>query len=355
MNSRLLASGALVAALLACQPQRPAPTAAAEPSAGKAAPVARYSDGAAPVVVTAEELDKSLRRELADLEQKTYEARKQGLEQLIDKRLVEAKAKAAGLEVEAFLKKELLAKVGEPTDGEARAIYERAKAGGQPLGPFDQVKPQIVGYLKQQKLQEVLRQYIEGLRAEAKVELLLPVYLPAKIELAVNGPSKGPDAAPVTIVEFSDFECPYCAKAEPAVKDLLELEKYKGKLKFVYVDYPLPMHSKAEKAAEAAHCAGDQAKYWEMHGKLFAVSPKLAVGDLKAYARELGLDGARFDKCLDSGEKAQVVEGHYKSGNEAGVNGTPAFYVNGRFLSGAPQLSNFVALIDAELAATAKK
>jgi len=187
------------------------------------------------------------------------------------------------------------------------------------------------------------------------VEVLLPVYLPAKVELAATGPSKGPEAAPVTVVEFSDFECPYCAKAEPAVKDLLELEKYKGKIKFVYMDFPLSMHPKAQKAAEAGHCAGDQGKYWEMHGKMFATSPKLSVTDLKAYARELGLDGNRFDKCLDSGDKAKVVEVAAKAGAAAGVNGTPAFYVNGRLLAGAPQVSSFAALIDAELAAVAKK
>jgi protein-disulfide isomerase len=131
----------------------------------------------------------------------------------------------------------------------------------------------------------------------------------------------------------------------------MELEKYKGKLRLVYRDYPLPSHSLAPKAAEAAHCAGDQGKYWEMHGKLFAATPKLEVTDLKAYARELSLDTGRFDKCLDSGEKAATVTGHFKAGEEAGVRGTPAFFINGRLISGAQPLSAFTAIIDAELAA----
>jgi protein-disulfide isomerase len=135
------------------------------------------------------------------------------------------------------------------------------------------------------------------------------------------------------------------------VKDLLELEKYKGKIRLVYRDYPLPNHNLAPKAAEAAHCADDQGKYWEMHGKLFASSPKLEVNDLKAYARELKLDEGRFSKCLDSGEKAKVVEGHAKAGSEAGVRGTPAFFINGRLISGAQKLEAFTAVIDAELAA----
>jgi protein-disulfide isomerase len=169
--------------------------------------------------------------------------------------------------------------------------------------------------------------------------------------VTATGPSKGPENAPITIVEFSDFQCPYCARAEPTVKDLMELEKYKGKIRLVYRDYPLEFHKLAPKASEAAHCAGDQGKYWEMHGRLFAATPKLEVTDLKAYARELALDAGRFDKCLDSGEKAKVVADHFKAGADAGVRGTPAFFINGRLISGAQPLEAFKTIIDAELAA----
>ena len=346
MRTRLLALGALAAAALACQ-SSPAKPAAAPAESGKNAPVARIGS----TVITAEELDKSIRAELADLDQKTYDLRKQGLDQLVNTRLVEQKAKAAGKEPGEFLRGEIMAKVGEPTDAEARALYERAKAAKQVEEPYDQVKAQIVGFLKQQKGQQALSGYIEQLRAEAKVEVLLPPYLPPKLEVAAVGPSKGEDKAPITIVEFSDYQCPYCIRAEQTVKDLLALEKYKGKIKLHYRDFPLPSHTLAPKAAEAAHCAGDQGKYWEMHGKLFAVSPKLEVADLKAAARDVGLDAARFEKCLDSGEKAKLVTESQKAGEELGVRGTPAFFVNGRLLSGAQPLEAFTALIDAELAA----
>jgi protein-disulfide isomerase len=109
------------------------------------------------------------------------------------------------------------------------------------------------------------------------------------------------------------------------------------------------MHSRAPKAAEAAHCAGDQGKYWEMHSKLFANSTKLDLGDLKGYAREVGLDGAKFDRCLDSGEKGKLVEMHKKAGEDVGVSGTPAFFINGRQLSGAQPAEAFKAIIDQEL------
>lgn len=349
MRIRHATLGALALAVLACQSPRPTP--AATPDAtGKNAPVARIAGQP----VTADELDKSIRNELNEIEQKTYDLRKQALDNLINQRLVEKKAKEAGKDVTDFLRAELAAKVAEPKDEEVRALYERAKAAKQVEEPFDKVKDQIVAFLKQQKGQAVLAQYLEQLRAESKVEILLPPYLPPKVEVAATGPAKGPENAPITIVEFSDFQCPYCARAEPTVKDLMELEKYKGKIRFVYRDFPLEFHKLAPKASEAAQCALDQGKYWEMHGRLFAATPKLEVTDLKAYARELGLDAGRFDKCLDSGEKAKVVAEHMKAGQDAGVRGTPAFFINGRMISGAQPLEAFKAIIDAELAALGK-
>jgi protein-disulfide isomerase len=348
MSIRHILPGALAVAVIACQSPRPTQAATADTAAaGKNAPVAKVSGA----VITADEVDKTIRAELAEVEQRTYDLRKQALDQLINQRLIETKAKAASLPVNDFLNKELAPKVAEPTDEEARALYERAKAAGQVSEPYDKVKEQITGFLKQQKKQTVLMQYVEQLRAEAKVEILLPPYLPPKVEVAATGPSKGPADAAVTVVEFSDFQCPYCARAESTVRDLMELEKYKGKIKLVYRDYPLPSHALAPKAAEAAHCAGDQGKYWEMHGKLFAGSPKLEVTDLKGYAKEIGVDLAKFEKCLSSGEKAKLVQEGQKAGEEAGVRGTPAFFINGRLISGAQPLSAFTAIIDAELAA----
>jgi protein-disulfide isomerase len=346
MRIRHASLGALVLAAVACQSPRPTPAATPD-AAGKTAPVARIAGE----VITAEELDKSIRNELNDLEQKTYDLRKQGLDQLINQRLVDQKAKAAGKDATEYFRGEVMAKVAEPKEEEVRALYEGAKAAKQIDQPFDKMKDQIVNFLKQQKAQAIASQYLEQLRAEAKVEILLPAYLPPKVEVEAVGPSKGPADAPITIVEFSDFQCPFCAKAEPTVKDLMELEKYKGKIRLVFRDFPLEFHKLAPKAAEAAHCAGDQDKYWEMHGRLFAGNTKLEVTDLKGYARELKLDAGRFDKCLDAGEKAKIVEENFKAGRAAGVTGTPAFFINGRLISGAQPLEAFKTIIDAELAA----
>jgi protein-disulfide isomerase len=337
----LLALLALAAA--GCQPKPKPPE-----------PVARIGSDA----ISAAELDKAVGADLKQMEaqyqQQIYQAKRQALEGIIQKRVFEAKAKAAGVATpEELIEKEVAGKIPDPSDEEVVMLYEQAKASGQQLPPIDQIKPDIIRFIKQQKAQRQLATYYEALKAEMKVEVLLPAYLPPKVAVEAKGPAKGPKEAPITIVEFSDYQCPFCVKAEKTVAELLAA--YPDKIRLVYRDFPLPNHPLAPKASEAAHCADDQGKYWEMHDKLFGVEGKLEVDSLKQYARDLTLDGDRFDKCLDSGEKAKVVSEHHKAGEEAGVGGTPAFFVNGRLLSGAQPLEEFKKVVDAELAEIAKK
>ncbi len=280
---------------------------------------------------------------VGDLDQQVggqvYELKKQALDTLVRDRILQAKVKKEGVaDVDALLKKA----VPEPTAAEAQQLYDQTKASRPDLPPFDAVKDQIFQYLKQQKTQ----QYIEGLRKEIDVKVTLPPYR-ATVEAA--GPAKGKDGAPITIVEFSDFQCPFCVKAEPTVEELLKA--YPDKIRLVYRDYPLPFHPLAPKAAEASHCAEDQGKYWEMHGKMFASGGKLEVDNLKKLAREAGMDGDKFDKCLDSGEKATIVNANFEAGKKAGVTGTPAFFINGRLVSGALPIEEFKKVVDEELAA----
>jgi protein-disulfide isomerase len=346
-------SFALLAALgaLACTPTsptqaKPEGAAAADPNA----PVAKVGGQ----VITAKELDEFAKSQLQQLDQQyqeqRYQVRRQGLESLIVKRLVEAKA--GGKPVEEFLQAELMDKVPDPTEAELKKVYEDAKGQGRDLPPFAQVKDSIVRYLKQQQAQKALASYVDKLKADAKVEVLLAAYRPPRVVVEAKGPAKGPEKAPVTIVEFSDFQCPFCTRAEAVVAEVLRA--YPDKIRLVYRDFPLPNHSDAPKAAEAAHCAGDQGKYWEMHAKLFANQQSLDVKSLKGHAKAIGLDTARFDKCLDSGEKAKLVEEGKQAGTALGVTGTPAFFVNGILVSGAQPFEAFKEIIDAELASAPK-
>ena len=338
----------LAAAVLAAACQAPRPPGQAQKQ-DPSTPVARIGGQ----TITAGELDESVKKDLAQLDQQyqeqRYQLRHQALENMLRKRAFEAKAKQKNMTAEELVTKEIADKIPEPSDEEIRALYERAKAGGQQLPPFDQVKGDIARFIKSQKGQGAIVDYYDNLKKEMGIEMLLPPYEAPKVAVDATGPSKGPAGAPITIVEFSDFECPYCVKAEPTVKALLA--KYPNQVKLVYRDFPLPMHSHAPKAAEAAHCAGDQGKYWEMHEKLFASQQKLDVPALKGYAKELGLDQGKFDKCIDSGDKAKVVEANKAAGSKVGVTGTPAFFINGRLISGAQPLEAFTAIVDQELKA----
>lgn len=161
----------------------------------------------------------------------------------------------------------------------------------------------------------------------------------------------GDENAPVTIVEFSDYECPFCGRHFTQTYPQLKKEYVDtGKVKIVFRDYPLPFHPAAQKAAEAAECAGDQGKYWEMHNKLFSNQQALGVADLKKYAGELAIKQSEFDECLDSGKYASEVQSDLSDGSAYGVSGTPSFFINGMLLVGAQPYSEFKRMIDAELA-----
>jgi len=278
-----------------------------------------------------------------------YEARQQALTDMLNDALLEREAKAQGISTEALLQKEVAAKVPDPTPAEIDQVWEANKAR-LPGKTKEQVTPDITKWLKDQKSQQVQQTFIQGLRAKYKVQVLLE---PPRVAVAVDDdPSLGPANAPVTIVEFSDFQCPFCSRAESTVKAVLE--KYKGKIHFVYRDFPLGMHPFAAKAAEAAQCANDQGKFWEFHDALYADQTKLAVPDMEATAGKLGLDAAKFKSCLDSGKFASEVAKDVQDGNKAGVSSTPSFFINGVSVVGAQSPDAFSEIIDQELAKAGK-
>lgn len=164
---------------------------------------------------------------------------------------------------------------------------------------------------------------------------------------------KGEEDAPVTIVEFSEYQCPFCKRYVDETYGRI-LEEYEGKIRYIFRDYPLAFHPHAQKTAEAAHCAGDQGKYWEMHDLLFENREEWAEKtdiskELSGYAEEIGLDVSQFSGCLSSGKFAQAVKDDFDLGSSVGVSGTPTFFINGRKLVGAQPFENFAAIIEEEL------
>jgi protein-disulfide isomerase len=187
------------------------------------------------------------------------------------------------------------------------------------------------------------------LRSDAKVVVHLTEPRIVRVDVSTDGaPFLGPADAKVTIVEFSDFQCPFCQRVLPALSEVRS--RYGDKVKLVFRDFPLDrLHPQARRAAEAARCARDQNKFWQYHDLLFAKAPQADPEQLKAYAEQLGLDVPAFERCLASGKHAAGVQKDLDEGIRLGVSGTPGFFVNGRPLSGAQPVERFVRVIDDEL------
>jgi len=342
---RSFAPAALAAFVLACACTKQASTATA--ASGGVAPdkvVATYNGGK----ITAGELEKEARPQIAELENKMFQTRKQVLEQMAVERIVKAEAAKASLSEQDYIRKRVEeAPVQPPTEAQERQFYDRLKSGGQipPDATFESLKERIGQALVNQQRQGQMQKVIAELQKQANLKIDLPQ---PRVQVAAEGPARGPKDAPVTIVEFSDFECPYCGAAHDTVEQVMNT--YAGKVRLVYRQFPLSFHPHAAKAAEASLCAADQGKFWEYHDVLFKDQKKLEPTDLKAHASEVGMDAQKFGQCLDSGEKKKAVDADQAAGLQAGVGGTPAFFINGIFLNGAQPLDEFKKVIDGELA-----
>jgi protein-disulfide isomerase len=286
----------------------------------------------------------TIQGQLLPLRNQEYEIKKKGLESLIEQRLLENAAKEKNLTTEKLLAHEIDSKVQDPTDAEVEAYYLAQK--DRLNRSFDDIKSQLRQSLKQARIQQLRQDYIKNLRKTAVVTVLLA---PPKIQVGYDPKRlRGNPKAPVMIVEFSDYQCPYCRQVEPTVKEILA--KYGDKVSLSYRDLPLrQIHPQAQIAAEASRCAEEQGKFWEYHDQLFS-SSKLDRDALLDYARTLKLDDKQFDSCLTSEKYKSEIDQDLSEGMHAGINGTPGFFINGVALSGSQPEESFAKIIDEELA-----
>jgi protein-disulfide isomerase len=297
---------------------------------------------------TRSDIETLVKPKLVEIEAQKFEIMREGLDEAIATELFKLESAARKITPEQLEKDEIDAKIPAPTDAEIQKVYDDNKEDlqGQTL---EAVKPQIVEYLKAEKSQGRRAAFISELKAKYKTvdNLRAP-----KVEVATAGrPERGGAKAAVTIVEFSDYQCPFCKRGEDSVQKVFDT--YGDKVKIVFRDYPLPFHERARPAAEAAACANAQGKFWEYNKKLFANQGALSDDNLKAYAKDLGMDSAKFDECYAKKPGSAAIDKDLMDGAAAGVNGTPAFFINGRSLSGAQPFEKFKEIIDEELA-TAK-
>jgi predicted DsbA family dithiol-disulfide isomerase len=300
------------------------------------------------VPVTPGDLDAFAKDRLTRLRNEEYTIRRQALDDYIARLLIENEAARRGVTVAALTQTEIDAKVAPITEDQKRAVYESSRSRFGSVSE-NQALAQIEANLKQGRLAEARRQFVGELRARAGVKILLAA--PRANVDATRGPSKGSPTAPITIVEFSDFQCPFCQKVIDTLTKIEE--RYGDSIRLVFRDFPLAMHPDAPKAAEAAACAHEQGQFWAMHDKLFAAQSNLRVPDLKRTARDLGLNGDAFDRCLDSGKFESQWQQNRAEGQKYGVSATPTFFINGRMVTGALPYEAFRAIVEEELARAA--
>ncbi|MGB7217977.1 MAG: thioredoxin domain-containing protein [Vicinamibacterales bacterium] len=281
------------------------------------------------------------------LSQALYEARRAALDAIVDDLLLDQEAKARSLATAALVEQEINAKAPPLGEAEITAWY-KTNQGRLQGAPLDQLRPQIQTFLMQERTRAARRQYLDQLRGKATVRMLLDPPRQTVAAAKYVESSKGPANAPIELIEFSDFECPFCLRAYPTVKQVLET--YGDKIRFVHRHYPLSIHPHARPAAEASQCAAEQGQFWAYHDLLFADPSRLTDPDLKAGAAKLGLNAAQFNACLDSHKYKSDVETDVAAGDEVGVSGTPMFFINGRLLDGAQPIEAFKRIIDEELA-----
>jgi protein-disulfide isomerase len=270
-------------------------------------------------VITIADVDRTVGPRMLALRSQEYTLRRRALDDEIDRRLLEAEATRRHVTVQELLSASM--------DGVT------SQSSPAPTGARGEAQSQRRAAL------------VKSLREKAGVRIQIE---PPRLKVRSDGgPSRGAATAPITIVEFSDFQCPYCARVKPTLRQLED--RFPGKIRLVFRDFPLQMHRQAAKAAEAAACANEQGRFWEMHDRLFAQQNRLDVPNLKVLAAHIGLDQARFDECLDSGKNETQWRNAIAEATQYGVTGTPAFFVNGRFISGAASLEQFVSIVDEEL------
>lgn len=331
----------------------PAPVSGAKAPTVAAAPgvVASWDGGS----VSYDEFEKGMVTKIAKMEAdyltSRYEAESDALNDKINEAILDAEAKKLGLaDKDALMKQEVEDKVTDPTEAEISDAYAQiSRRPGTP--PLEQIHDRVAQMVKQKKQSERGQAYMDELRTKYHVNMALPYPDLPRIPVSVDDdPSQGNAQGKVTIVQFAEYQCPYCGKAQETMDQVMKT--YEGQIHFVFRDFPLSFHDRAIPAAIAANCAAKQGedKYWKVHSSFMANQRALQDADLEKAASDAGVDMAAWNECRKDPAVVDEIHKDMKDGEEAGVTGTPAFFINGVFLNGAQPFDKFKVVIDRELA-----
>jgi protein-disulfide isomerase len=297
-------------------------------------------DGAADL----DSLELQMLRAKAAFTRREHEILQEAAEHLVQERLITAEAARRGITEKELLTKEIQENLQEPTGEEIKTFYAENK--NRITKSLEEATPQIAKYLKQRKESDARAAFLKGLEKEHTV---IRSFDPLRFGVDAPGrPSVGPVSAPVVLVLFSDFQCPYCKSFSATLKEVIK--HYGDEVRLVFRQYPLTsIHPFAQRAAEASLCAEAQNRFWEMHDLLFQSQNALKEEDLMARAGKLGLDTNAFSACLDSVRIGSLIHEDIRAGAAAGVDGTPTLFINGRYLNGVRPYGEVAAIIDEEL------
>jgi len=299
--------------------------------------------------ITTAEVDVALGSELAVLQQQIDALRRKKLDELIGEELLSREATRRGVTVPQLLEAEVAVKPGEVTEEEIERLYQRNK--GRFRDAESVVRGRIRATLEAERTNGRKAALVRQLRQESRVVVWLEAPKPTRLTVEARGDAavKGPASAPVTIVEFSDFQCPFCRKTLPELDRVLAA--YPREVRLVYRHFPLDaLHPRARLAAQAAECAGSAGRFWEYHDLLFSYED-FSPSALRKAAEVVGLDVPRFEQCLGDERTRSKVAVDVDAGTRAGVSGTPTFFINGQRVVGAQGFETFRSMIEQELAA----
>jgi protein-disulfide isomerase len=281
--------------------------------------------------------------------QNKYDLESGSLDQMVDGKLLEAEAKARGMDVAALKKAEISDKATKPSEEEITSTMElmKRRMAGQ---PDDKVRAQTIQVLQGRAEQERAEAFLGELETKYASKVTLPFPDLPRVDVSKDDdPVRGDPNAQLTVIQFAEFQCPYCGRAKETVDKVLK--NYDGKVNMVFRDFPLGFHDRAVPAAVAANCAGAQGKYWEMWDAMMSNQRALTDADLEGYATKSGVANMdTWHQCLQDPAQVEEVKKDTKDGETAGVTGTPAFFINGVMISGAQPYEKFSSIIDRELA-----
>lgn len=301
-----------------------------------------------PVTITDKELYAGIESELYEAEKKIFEIKMAKLKSMLLEKMMKSDPKSEGLSNDQYMDKFIAEKI-KISQKQITAFIKERKIPKEHINP--QVKERIKNFLVIEEKKVAVEKWLAEKIGKSGVEVFFEkAKRPTFNVVAGDSPFFGEKDAKVTIVEFSDFQCPFCAKGAVVLKEIKK--KYGKKVKIAFKQYPLPFHTQARKAAMAALCANEQdsSKFWALHDKMFEDQSKLSVAALKATAKGLGLKPDQFNKCLDENKYMAQIDKEIEQGKSVSVKSTPTFFVNGQLVSGAQPLDVFSELIDQELA-----